>query len=273
MRVLPLLALTCGVLALPTVASAQPAGAESAAIVGGDSTLMGLTGHVMNPEAYTAGTQQGAVGINLLFPEDDGASNSVWAPTFVWGVDDRWELGGYGWMQDAEDADDVFGVSLKFKFYDERAGSDIVLTGQQERPEGGWPSMAGYYTYQGSGDLNAHRLGFVASWTFEEETKDRSFANTTFSAGAVYNFFDTDSDTIDIDKNDFDWFVGAIFRPDSRVSISLEYEDDDDDGFVTEGFAGAIRWHINPEDAETVWTLQAGVVNNDSILVGVQAGF
>lgn len=273
MRVLSLAALALGAFLVPVAAQAEPSNAEDAPIVGGDSTLMGLTGHVMNPEAYSAGTQSGAVGLNLILPEDDGASDSVWAPTFVWGVDDRIELGGFGWFQDADNVDDVFGVSLKYKFYDERAGSDLVVEGEQERAKGGWPSMASYYTYQGSGDLNIHRVGFVASWTFEDDIEDDEFQNSSFSAGAVYNFIDADSEAIEVDKNDFDWYAGAIFRPDQHFSISLEYEDNDDDGLVTEGFHGAARWHINPLDEETVWTVQAGVVNDDDLLFGVQAGF
>lgn len=273
MRVLPMLALTAAVLALPSAAFAQ-GDPESAPIVGGDSTLTGLTGHVMNPEAYTQGTESGAFGLNMIFPEDEGASNNIWVPTFVWGVDNRIELGGFGWIQDSDESDDNFGASVKFKFYDERYGSDLVQSGSEEPEEGGFPSMAGFYTYQGAGDITTHRLGLVLSWTFDEEgTDDAEFQNTSFSAGALYNFID-DSGTDDtLDKNDFDWFAGAVFRPDHNFSISLEYEDNDDDGFVSEGFAGALRWHLNPMDEETVWTLQGGVVNDDDLLVGFQAGF
>jgi|GEM_PF-4849651 len=273
MRVLPMLALTVAVLALPTIAYAQGDDISTAPIVGGDSTLSGLTGHVQNPEAYTQGTESGAVGLNLIFPEGDQAGDNAWVPTFVWGVDDKIELGGFGWIQDGENVDDTFGFSAKWKFYDERAGSDLVSSGSEEPAEGGFPSMAGYYTYTGSGDITTHRLGLVASWTFDEETDDAEFQNSTFSAGAIYNFIDDSSTGTQLDENDFDWFVGAVLRPDDAFSISLEYEDNDDDGFVSEGFAGALRWHMNPLDEETVWTFQGGVVNDDDILVGFQAGF
>ncbi|HYE80249.1 MAG TPA: hypothetical protein VEI97_19915 [bacterium] len=250
----------------------------AAPIIGGDSTTTGLTGLVTNPEAYTIGPERAVVGVNFI--DQDGGT--AWVPTLLIGLEDRFEFGAWGSFGDDEDS--AYGASVKWKLFDENTGTNLPIEETPGNDRQGFPSMATWYGFTSADDFTRHRFGLSFSWTFveaaEEESEEGSgLNNTAFTAGVIYDLIDADSNApVTLDENDFDWYVGANFVPGPSWSVVLEYEDDDDT-FQSDGFAGAVRYHLTPTDDEAdeeddvTWVLQAGVQNTEDLLIGAQANF
>ncbi|MEO7993024.1 MAG: hypothetical protein ABI743_01390 [bacterium] len=268
-----------GVIAASLCATAFAADEDTAAIVGGDSTIFGLTGLVESPEAYTAGPDEVVLGVAYLNNNDNDFSAFV--PTLVFGVDDRLEFGAFGQFIQEGTSDDDFGVSAKFKFYDERRGTDIAIA--DEAAGGGYPSMAGWYTYQDTDAVRRHQLGLTGSWTFldnpleidddENNTGTENLSNTTLTLGASYQILDTDAAST-IPENTWGWYGGINLAPAPEWNVVLEYNVIEEDSLDEDGFAGALRYHWgSPNPDEAAWMVQAGVVNNDNLLVGAQVTF
>lgn len=281
-RSLPTLALA-GVLVLAAAPAAFAGMGEAsndalvAPIVGGDSTTSALTGLVTNPEAYTIGSEHTTAGLNFIM--DENSDSNAWVPTLLFGIEQRLEFGAWGAFMDGDDSDNSYGASLKFKFYDENTGTDIDI--MEDKPGGGFPSIAAWYGLESNDSFMRHRFGLTGSWTFTEEddvTGDEgSLNNTAVTAGLIYNMVDPDDNVTGFDENDFDWYLGANFVPGENWSVVVEYEDDDDQ-FQSDGFAGAVRYHLthdgdDMDDDETTWVLQAGVQNTEDLLIGAQANF